>query len=410
MTFVTTGLGNLGLYLRIGKEEPIGIAAFGLDRDGRGEHWTVNMKLFDYMQSHCHEEVAFWSDKQVGLKAIIAIHDTTLGPALGGARCWSYCSEEAALLDVLRLSEGMTYKAAVAGLDLGGGKAVMIGDPAKDCREALFRSFGRFVDSLNGRYITAEDVGTSVDDMVQVRRETHYVTGLPPSMGGSGDPSPLTALGVYHGLKACCLAVFGCDSLNGRTVVVQGAGKVGLDLVEHLCQTGARVVVADVNHRAAEMVRHDFGVELVEPERIYDVEGDVFAPCALGAVINDNTIPRLRCAIVAGCANNQLAETRHGDELHHRGILYAPDFVINAGGLISVASEVSDYDIHEARRRAVAIYDTVSKVIELSKAQNVPTHIAARQLAGHRLEAHQRDQVASGSTDVWSAELAFRLR
>ena len=359
------------------------------------------MQLFETMQTHCHEEVAFWYDKQVGLKAIIAIHDTTLGPALGGARRWPYCSEQEALLDALRLAEGMTYKAAVAGLDLGGGKAVLIADSARDNREALFRSFGRFVDSLNGRYITAEDVGTSVEDMVQVHHETRYVTGLPPSMGGSGDPSPLTALGVYHGMKACCLARFGCDSLNGRTVVVQGVGKVGAALVEHLCQAGARVVAADVNRHTAEAVRRDFGVDLVDPERIYEVEGDIFAPCALGAVINDQTIQKLRCAIVAGCANNQLAEPRHGDALHRRGILYAPDFVINAGGLINVASEVSDYGIREARQRAVAISDTVSRVIELSRTQHIPTHVAARRLAWQRIEAHRTGQVDSGSTDFW---------
>jgi leucine dehydrogenase len=368
------------------------------------------MQLFEYMQAHSHEEVAFWYEEQVGLKAIIAIHDTTLGPALGGIRTWPYCSEEDALLDVLRLSEGMTYKAAIAGLNIGGGKAVIIGDPTREKREALFRSFGRFVNSLNGRYITAEDVGTTVKDMVQIHRETCFVTGLPRSTGGSGDPSPLTALGVYQGMRACCQACFDSKSLQGRTVAVQGVGKVGAILVRHLTQVGARVVACDVSRQAAEKIRCDPGVELVEPDQIFEVECDVFAPCALGAVINDETIPKLRCAIIAGCANNQLAELRHGNELHRRGILYAPDYVINAGGLINVASEVSDYDDYEARRRTIAIYDTARRVIDLSRVERVPTHVAAWQLATARLKGHQRGPSRSGSIGIWPPSKSERLR
>jgi len=361
------------------------------------------MQLLKKMQAYGHEEVTFWFDKESGLKAIIAIHDTTLGPALGGTRMWPYGSEAAALRDVLRLSAGMTYKAAVAGLDLGGGKAVIIGDPARDKSEALFRSFGRFVNSLNGRYITAEDVGTNVEDMVQVRQETCFVTGLPSSKGGSGDPSSVTAFGVYQGMKACCRTVFGSDLLAGRSVAIQGVGKVGTALAKHLYQAGARLLVADVNPRAVEKMCHRFDVEPVAAERIYEVECDIFAPCALGAIINDETIPKLRCAIVAGSANNQLAEARHGDELKRRGILYAPDYVINAGGLINVASELGAYDAPEAWSRAAAIYHTLQRVIELAKAEGIATHLAAQRLAMERITQGKQRQVKPQPTDPWQS-------
>ena len=344
------------------------------------------MELFKSMQVHGHEQVAFWYDKQVGLKAIIAIHDTTLGPALGGARMWPYASEAEALQDALRLAEGMTYKASVVGLDLGGGKAVILGDPATDKSETLFRSFGRFVNSLNGRYITAEDVGTGVKDMAHIKQETRFVVGLPSR---SGDPSPLTALGVFQGIKACCRALYGADSLTEKTVAVQGVGKVGLALVEYLCTEEARVIVADVNQEALKKTQERFKVEVVEPDQIYRVTCDIFAPCALGAILNDSTIPQLTCAIVAGAANNQLAELRHGDELHKRGILYAPDYVINAGGLINVASELGSYSLLEVRNRVAAIYDTVYHIIRVSKTKNTPTYLAAQRLALHRIEQHK---------------------
>lgn len=348
------------------------------------------MRLFDYMQEHGHEKVAFWSDREVGLRAIIAIHDTTLGPALGGTRMWPYASEEKALMDVLRLSEGMTYKASVAGLDLGGGKAVIIGDPARDKSEALFRSYGRFVESLNGKYITAEDVGTRVDDMVYVSMETRHVTGLPASHGGSGDPSPLTAFGVYKGMKACTRAVLGSESLGNLTIAIQGLGKVGYTLAEYLTGEGARVIASDINVQAATHARRDLGVEIVDPEKIYDVDCDVFAPCALGGIINDNTIPRLRSRIIAGSANNQLRDERHGYELQRRGILYAPDFVINAGGLISVAIELGAYGPSEARAKAAAIYGTISRIIACSNEENIPTHVAACRLARERISQQRR--------------------
>ncbi|MFQ5576339.1 MAG: Glu/Leu/Phe/Val dehydrogenase dimerization domain-containing protein, partial [Anaerolineae bacterium] len=282
------------------------------------------MNLFKYMTNHNHEQVVFWSDKQAGLKAIVAIHDTTLGPALGGTRMWPYKTEEEALLDVLRLSEGMTYKASVAGLDLGGGKAVIIGDPATDKSDALFRSFGRFVDALGGRYITAEDVGTTVADIGIVHQETRHVTGLSRAEHGSGDPSPLTAFGVYRGIKACARSKFGTDALNGLRVAVQGLGKVGCGLVKHLAKEDVTIIATDINPQRATEVCRQAGIRMVQPQQIYDVECDIFAPCALGAIINDDTLSRLHCHIIAGAANNQLAEDRHGYELYERGILYAP--------------------------------------------------------------------------------------
>lgn len=345
-----------------------------------------NMKLFEYMQKHGHEEVVYWSDEEVGLRAIIAIHDTTLGPALGGMRMWPYASEEEALVDVLRLSEGMTYKASVAGLDLGGGKAVIIGDPKRDKSEALFRSFGRFVDSLGRRYITAEDVGTKVEDMVHVNMETRHVTGLPASHGGSGDPSPLTAFGVYKGMKACNRATLGVESLTELTIAIQGLGKVGYTLAEYLTQEGSRVIASDIDSTVTRKAHRELGVEIVAPDEVYDVECDIFAPCALGGILNDDTIPRLQARIIAGAANNQLKAEKHGFELHRRNVLYTPDFVINAGGLISVATELGAYSSSEAWTKTAAIYDTVSRIIERSEAEDIPTHVAAYQLAKERIE------------------------
>lgn len=343
------------------------------------------LKLFDYMQTHNHEQVAFWNDKESGLKAIIAIHDTTLGPALGGVRMWPYQSEEDALLDVLRLSEAMSYKASVAGLPLGGGKAVIIGDPAKDKTKDLFYSFGRFVESLNGRYVTAEDVGITVKDIEYISRGTKHVSGLPTTQGGSGDPSILTAFGIYQGMKAASQIIFGSNSLAGRTVAVQGVGKVGRTLVGHLSNEGAEVIAADINPQAAAWIKEEYDITLVDMENIYDANVDIFAPCALGAVLNDNTIPRLRCSIIAGAANNQLAEETHGTMLHERGILYVPDYVINSGGIISVIVDLGAFDADEAKSRATAIYNTVLNVINLSKENNIPTNEAALQLAKSRI-------------------------
>ena len=350
------------------------------------------MKLFDYMGQHNHEEVVFWADRIAGLKAIVAIHNTTLGPALGGVRMWPYRSEEEALVDVLRLSECMTYKASLAGLNLGGGKAVIIGDPATDKSEALFRAFGKFVDSLHGKYITAEDVGTTVSDMTYVRLETPYVVGLPTSERGSGDPSPMTAFGVYGGMKACCQARFGSDTLTGRIIAIQGLGKVGYQLARRLSEEGAKLIASELDLRRAAAIAVELGLALVDIDEIYEVECDIFAPCALGAILNDDTIPRLRCQIIAGAANNQLAEDRHGNDLVERNILYAPDYVINAGGIISVTTELGAYDIHEAWQKTAVIYDSILRVVMLAQDEDIPTQLAAHRLAQARIEITKQER------------------
>ncbi|MBI3930822.1 MAG: Glu/Leu/Phe/Val dehydrogenase [Chloroflexi bacterium] len=348
------------------------------------------MKIIDYMQRYDYEQLVFCCDTGTGLNAIIAIHDTTLGPALGGARMWPYQSEEAAILDVLRLARAMTYKAAAAGLNLGGGKAVIIGDPAKDKSIGLFRSLGRFIESLNGRYITTEDVGTSIDDMQHIRAETTHVTGLPLSWGSSGDTSPLTGFGVYQGMKACVKEVFGADSLQGRTVAIQGFGKVGSHLARYLHDEGARIVATDVNEEASQRAQQEFGATLVNADEIYDVECDVFSPCALGAVLNARTIPRLKCQIVAGGANNQLEEDEDGDRLQQRGILYAPDYIINAGGIINISVELTGYDPELARTQVAEIYHTMARVIALAKLEGISTARAADRLARNRIEEARR--------------------
>jgi leucine dehydrogenase len=286
----------------------------------------------------------------------------------------------------------MTYKAAVAGLDLGGGKAVIIGDQGKDKSEALFRAFGRFVNSLNGRYITAEDVGTTVEDMTYVHQETPHVVGLPTQEKGSGDPSPLTAFGVYRGMKACCQARFGSNSLAGLTIAIQGLGKVGTHLARRVLEEGASIVASEFDTRRARAVASELDLELVGLDEIYDVPCDIFAPCALGAVLNDETLPRLRCRIIAGAANNQLAEDRHGYELAERNILYAPDYVINAGGLINVTTELGAYDAQEAWHKTAAIYDTILKIVKLAGEEAIPTHLAAHRLAQARIELARQEQ------------------
>ncbi|CAM3425782.1 Leucine dehydrogenase [Hydrogenibacillus schlegelii] len=302
------------------------------------------MKVLEQMQKDDYEQVVFVQDRGSGLRAIIAIHDTTLGPALGGVRMWPYASEEEALRDVLRLARGMTFKSAAAGLDVGGGKAVILGDPKRDKSEALFRAFGRAVHALGGRYITAEDVGTTVEDLEHVFKETPYVTGISSAFGSSGNPAPVTAFGVFQGMRAAAEAVFGSDDLRGRTVALQGAGQVAYHLARHLAEAGARLIVTDLDPEKAGRIAREFGAETVPPDAIYDVEADIFSPNALGGVLNDETIPRLRVRLVAGAANNQLESPHHARALKARGILYAPDFIINAGGVINVADELSGYD------------------------------------------------------------------
>jgi leucine dehydrogenase len=342
------------------------------------------MEIFSQLAEQGHEQVVFCHEPSCGYKGIIAIHDTTLGPSLGGTRFWNYASDEEALTDVLRLSRGMTYKAAVAGLNLGGGKAVIIGDPRTTRREMIFRAHGRFIESLGGRYITAEDVGTSVTDMDYVSMETSYVSGLP---GKSGDPSPVTAFGTYQGMKAAALEKYGSDGLAGKTVAVQGAGHVGYYLCAHLAGEGARIIVADIDAERVGRVVKEFGAEAVDADAIYGVEADIYAPCALGATINDETIPQLRADIVAGAANNQLEEPRHGDELHRRGILYAPDYVINAGGVINVYGEVKGWLPEQSMRKAGEIFGTLVRLFELARDEGLPTYRAADRLAEERIEA-----------------------
>ena len=344
------------------------------------------MEIFKYLEKYDYEQLVFCQDKQSGLKAIIAIHDTTLGPALGGTRMWTYASEEAAIEDALRLARGMTYKNAAAGLNLGGGKTVIIGDPRKDKSEALFRAFGRYIQGLNGRYITAEDVGTTVADMDLIHEETDFVTGISPAFGSSGNPSPGTAYGVYRGMKAAAKEAFGTDSLEGRVVAVQGVGNVAYTLCEYLHKEGAQLIVTDINKEAVNRAVEAFGARAVDPDDIYGVECDIYAPCALGATINDETIPQLKAKVIAGSANNQLKDTRHGDTIHEMGIVYAPDYVINAGGVINVADELYGYNQERAMKKVEQLYTTIEKVIEISKRDGIPTYVAADRMAEERIE------------------------
>jgi leucine dehydrogenase len=340
------------------------------------------MQLFELITEHNHEQVVFCHEPSCGYKGIIAIHSTVLGPALGGTRFWNYASDEEGFIDALRLSRGMTYKAAVAGLNLGGGKSVILGDPRSSNREAVFRAHGRFVESLKGRYNTAEDVNTSPDDMEYVAMETKHVTGLP---GTSGDPSPVTAYGVYQGIKAAAKHRYGSDDLSQRTVSVQGLGHVGYYLCQYLSNDGAQLVVTDIHADKIAKVVHDFGARGVGADEIYGVEANVYAPSALGATINDQTLDQLKVDIVAGAANNVLAEARHGDELHRRGILYAPDYVINAGGLINVCGELNGWTAERSMHKAGDIYNTLVKLFELSAAEGIPTYQAADRLAEDRI-------------------------
>ncbi len=342
------------------------------------------MMIFDYMEKYDFEQLLFNYDDTSGLKALICIHNTILGPALGGTRMWAYETEEDAIEDVFRLARGMTYKAAVAGLNLGGGKGVVIGDPKKEKSEELWRSFGRFVQSLNGRYITAKDVGTDHRDMNYVSMETDYVVGL---IETSGDPSPFTANGVWHGMQACAEKIYGSRQLKGKKVAVQGVGNVGYHLVKHLVKDeGAEVTVTDIDPEQMRKVVDEFGVKTVKPEEIYSVDMDIFAPCALGGVLNDETIARLKCRIIAGGANNVLAEERHGDDIDKKGIVYAPDYVINAGGLINVADELRQYNKERALQSVAGIYDRVMKVLNIAERDNITTVKAADRMAEERIE------------------------
>lgn len=348
--------------------------------------------VFGQVSFDDHEQIVFCNDKDTGLKAIIGIHNTVLGPALGGTRMWDYSNEWEALNDVLRLSRGMTFKSAITGLNLGGGKAVIIGDAKTQKTPELMRRFGEFVDSLSGKYITAEDVGMTTEDMDTVREVTPYVTGISESKGGAGNPSPITAYGVFMGMKAAAKFKYGSDVLEDKSVYVQGIGHVGEALVEHLVNEGAKVTIADINQERLEEIRSKYGATIYGGNDIYSEPMDIYAPCALGATINDDTIYRLQADIVAGAANNQLAvEDKHGRILQERGIVYAPDFLINAGGIINVYAELENYDRQEIMRKTENIYNTTLEILDNAKVNNITTHTAALNIARERIETRKRE-------------------
>lgn len=352
------------------------------------------MELFGHPEFDGHEEVRFVHDRESGLRAVVALHDTTLGPAIGGCRMWPYASGSEALTDVLRLSKGMTFKAAMAGLPYGGGKSVVLGDPRRDRTPALFRAFGRAIEAMGGRYWTGEDVGTSPADMDEAGRETRYVLGR--SNGGSGDPSPFTATGVVRGIEVAVRHALGRESLDGLRVAVQGLGHVGMALARLLAERRVRLVVTDIDPDRVEEAVRRFGAEPVPPEEIHAVEAEVFAPCALGAVLDDRTVPQLRCRIVAGSANNQLAAERHGDMLHARGILYAPDYVVNAGGLINIVQELhpAGYSRERARQALGVIERRLSQVFERARLEDRPPHRVADAMAREIVAAGRRRRAA----------------
>jgi leucine dehydrogenase len=345
------------------------------------------MAVFDKLRAYDFGELHFKCDKGTGLRAIVAIHDSRLGPALGGCRFLPYDTDDAAITDALRLARGMTYKAALAGLAHGGGKSVLMRPERHFDRVALFKAFGKFVEDLGGHYITAEDSGTGLEDMEVIRTTTKHVTGVGPSSGGSGDPSPFTALGVRRGIEACVKAQLHRDSLEGVHVAVQGVGHVGYYLCKELHTAGAKLSVADVDPLKSERAQREFGASVVPLDRIFATECEVLAPCALGSALNDTTIPTLKAKVVAGAANNQLAEPRHGDDLHARGILYAPDYAINAGGLVNVAQEVLGYDADKARDKTLKIYDTIFDIADRSTKNHVPTYRVADMMVEERLAA-----------------------
>lgn len=350
------------------------------------------MEIFTYMEEADYEQLVFCQDKNSGLKAIIAIHDTTLGPALGGTRMWTYDTEAEAIEDALRLARGMTYKNAAAGLNLGGGKSVIIGDPKKDKNPEMFRAFGRFIQSLNGRYITAEDVGTTVEDMDIIHMETDFVTGISAESGSSGDPSPVTAYGVYMGMKAAANEAFGSDSLTGKTVAVQGVGNVAYNLCEYLHKEGASLIVTDINKKAVDRAVEAFGAKAVEPDAIYEVDCDIYAPCALGATINDDTISKIKAKVIAGSANNQLKTNKHGDMIHDMGIVYTPDYVLNSGGVINVADELNGYNHTRAMKKVDTIFDNLTTIFNIARRDHIPTYIAADRMAEERIESIKKSR------------------
>ncbi|HWX40912.1 MAG TPA: Glu/Leu/Phe/Val dehydrogenase [Blastocatellia bacterium] len=349
------------------------------------------MSVFDLMAEMGHEQVVLCNDPAAGYRGIIAIHNTVLGPAVGGTRFWHYASDDEAVVDALRLSRAMTYKAAAAGLEMGGGKAVIIRDGGTPDRQTIFRAHGRFIDKLAGRYFTGEDVGTTIEDLDYINRETKYVISLP---SGAGDPAPWTGLGIFRGIQASARYRWGSDDLTGRTVAIQGCGHVGYSLAKELHGAGARLIVADIDPTRAKQLAGEFEATPVEAEAIYGVQAEIFAPCALGGIVNDHTIPQLKVEIVAGGANNQLLEDRHGDALKDRGILYAPDYVMNAGGLISAGIDLFGWDQKQTRDRVLGIYDTLLTIFDAARAEGIPTSRAADRLAERRIQARKAQAVA----------------
>ena len=344
--------------------------------------------IFDYMKKYQYENIFLCQDDRADFKAVIAIHSTALGPAAGGIRMWQYESELDAIEDALRLARGMTYKYAAAGVNMGGGKAVVIADPKRRDREVVFRTLGRFINRLGGKFYTGEDVGTTLEDMEYLFMETPYVITLPQYLGGVGPISPLTAFGVIQGMRACAKTAFGSDDLSNRVVAVQGAGSVGASLVEQLTDSGTRLVVTDIDEERVDVMVSRHGVQKVPADEIYGVDCDIFSPCALGAILNDETIPQLKCRIVCGAANNQLKEERHGDVLAERGILYGPDYIVNAGGAVYDADRlVGGVNLERGRQKVARIYQTTEKVIELAQEKGIATYRAADVVAEKRLES-----------------------
>jgi leucine dehydrogenase len=343
--------------------------------------------IFGYMEKYDYENLLLCQDKALDFKAVIAIHDTTLGPATGGCRMWEYHSEMDAIEDALRLSRGMTYKYAAAGVNLGGGKAVIIGDPKRKDREPVFRALGKFINRLGGKYITGEDVGTTLKDMEYIRMETEHVVTLPTYLGGAGDIAPMTAFGTIRSMQACCNRVYGSASLEGKRVTIQGLGAVGHNVVGQLHELGAKMVVADIDPDKVDAMVKKYGVETVDPQAIYDVDCDIFCPCALGAIINDNTLTRLRCKIICGAANNQLKEEHHGDLLEEKGFVYAPDYITNAGGTIYDTDRLGVGGVsHERGKEKVSrIYDNMVQVFEIADRDEIPTYLAADRMAEERM-------------------------
>lgn len=349
--------------------------------------------VFGQLSFNDHEQIVFCNDKDTGLKAIIGIHNTVLGPALGGTRMWNYATEWDALNDVLRLSRGMSFKSAITGLNLGGGKAVIIGDAKTQKTPELMKRFGEFVHSLSGRYITAEDVGMETADMDLVREVTPYVTGISESKGGAGNPSPITAYGVFMGMKAASKYAYGSDNLEGRTVVVQGIGHVGEVLVEHITNEGGKVIISDINEARLQEVSAKYGAEIYRGDDVYSIPMDIYAPCALGATVNNDTIGKLKAKVIAGAANNQLAdENIHGALLQDRGIVYAPDFLINAGGIINVYAELENYGKQEIIRKTENIFDTTLEILNTAESNNLTTHQAALKVALERIETRKNQK------------------